>query len=200
MSVISILVEGTLDEAVAKKILRSAGATPGTVFPKRGKSYVKNNISDFNDLAQGMPVMALIDLMDTHSECPVEVIRAWLPHREEAMLFRVVVREIESWILADRTSVSRLLGVRKSKIPHHPEELKDPKASFMECAQLSPKDGLRNALVPDDPTTRAEGPAYTNRMTQFVRNQWDLGRARKNADSLNRCIRAVERYLEEQGN
>jgi hypothetical protein len=115
------------------------------------------------------------------------------------MLFRVVVQEIESWILADRTSVSSFLGVRKSKIPHHPEELNDPKASLIECARASPKDGLKNALVPDDPTVRAEGPAYTIRMERFVQNQWSLERAMQNAESLRRCVHAVEAFLETQG-
>jgi hypothetical protein len=198
MPVISILAEGTLDEAVAKRIVRAAGGQPATPFPKDGAHYIEKKIQSYNRLAQGMPILTLVDLMDVDPACPPEAVREWLPHRHEQMLLRFVVREIESWILADRTSVSRFLGIRKSKIPHHPEELDDPKASFMECARASPKDGLKNALVPDDPTVRAEGPAYTNRMERFVRKQWNLERAMQNAPSLQRSVRAVETILEER--
>lgn len=134
--------------------------------------------------------------MDTDAHCPPELVRDWLPHRNERMLFRVVIREIESWILADRSSISRFLQIRKSKVPHHPESLDDPKASLINLARSSPNDGLKNALVPGDPTKNAEGPAYTIRMERFVRNQWDLNEAQKNASSLRRCVDRLDTLLE----
>jgi len=195
MSTVSILVEGTLDEAVAKKIIITAGGTPGTVFPKRGVHYIEKKISGFNELAKGMPILSLVDFMDTDADCPPELVQEWLPHRNEQMLFRVVVREIESWIMADRTSVSRFLKIRKSKVPPHPEQLDDPKATFVELARSSPNVNLRKSLVPKDPTTNAEGPAYTTRMERFVRDQWDLKAALQNAPSLERCLHSTEELI-----
>lgn len=193
-----MLVEGNLDETVAKKIITIAGGTPGTVYGHKGVDYIEKKISGCNQYAQGIPILTLVDLMDIDQDCPADAVREWLPNRHEQMLLRFVVREIESWVLADRTSLSRFLGVRKSKIPHHPEDLPDPKASLIECAESSPKDGLKNALIPDDPTVRAEGPAYTNRMEQFVRNQWNLESAMQNAESLRRCVHAVKTFLEDR--
>lgn len=195
-----MLVEGNLDETVAKKIITTAGGTPGTVHGHKGAPYIEKKINGFNQYAQGIPILTLVDLMDVDPECPPEAVRKWLPHRHDQMLLRFVVREIESWILADRISVSRFLGVRKSKIPHHPEELDDPKAALIKCARSSNRKGLKKDLIPDDPTVRAEGPAYTNRMERFVRNQWKLEAAMQNADSLRRCVRAVETLLEEKQN
>jgi len=196
MSLISILVEGTLDEAVAETIITAAGGTPGTVFPKRGINYIEKKISGFNELAQGMPILSLVDFMDTDADCPPELVQSWLPHRNKKMVLRVVVREIESWILADRTSISQFLRIRKSQIPHHPEEISDPKAVLIDLVRSSPNESLKNALVPDDPTVNSEGPAYTTRMEQFVRTQWNLTNARQNAPSLRRCVRAVTTLLE----
>ena len=196
MPPISILVEGNLDETVAREIIDTAGGTVGTVYGRKGVDYIEKKISGFNQLAQGVPILTLVDLMDLDSDCPAEIVRDWLPHRHNQMLFRLVVREIESWILADRASISRFFGLRKALIPHHPEQLEDPKATLVELADSSQRQGLRNAIVPDDPTMNDEGPAYTTRVQRFVRHQWSARDAAKNAPSLHRCVRAVRRVVD----
>ena len=195
MTPISILVEGDLDETVARKIIEAEEGVVGNVYGRKGVSYIEKNIEGFNGYAQGTPVLTLVDLMDLDSNCPAEVVREWLPHRHEQMLLRLVVREIESWILADRTSISRFFGLRKALIPHHPEQLEDPKAKLVDLARSSQRQGLRNAIVPDDPTMNDEGPTYTIRMQRFVRNQWSVREALENAPSLHRCIEAVQRVV-----
>jgi len=196
MPPISILVEGSLDETVAREIIDAAGGTAGTVYGRRGAGYIEKKISGFNQRAQGTPILALVDLMDLDSDCPAEIVQDWLPHRHEQMLLRLVVREIESWILADRTSISRFFGIRKSLVPHHPEQLEDPKAGLVDLARSSQRQGLKNAIVPENPTMNDEGPAYTTRMQRFVRNQWSVMEAAKNAPSLHRCVRAVRRVVD----
>jgi hypothetical protein len=193
---ISLLVEGSLDAAVGTKIIASQGGSVGPVYGMKGVDYVENTIGGFNQKAQGGPILTLVDLMDTDSDCPVDVVQNWLPHRNRPMLFRLVVREIESWILADRSGVARFLGLRTSQIPHHPEDLDDPKKSLITLAQSSRYESLRRALVPDDPTQNDQGPGYTSRMRTFVREKWDLGAAMDNADSLRRCVDAVSRLVE----
>jgi hypothetical protein len=196
MTPISILVEGNLDETVAREIIDASGGTVGTVYGRRGVDYIEKKVTGFNRLAKGIPILTLVDLMDLDSNCPAEVVREWLPHRHEQMLLRLVVREIESWILADRTNISRFLGLRKALIPHYPEQLEDPKATLVELADSSQRQGLRSAIVPDDPTMNDEGPAYTIRMQRFVRNQWSVRDAMENAPSLHRCVQAVQRVVD----
>lgn len=196
MPPISILVEGNLDETVAGEIIDAAGGTVGTVYGRRGADYIEKKITGFNQLAQGIPILTLVDLMDLDSDCPAEIVQEWLPHRNEHMLLRLVVREIESWILADRAAISRFFGIRKALVPHHPETLEDPKATLVDLARSSSRAGLQNAIVPDDPTTNDEGPAYTTRMQRFVRDQWTVGDAVENASSLHRCRRAVQRVVD----
>jgi len=196
MPPISILVEGNLDETVARQVIDAAGGTVGTVYGRRGVDYIEKKITGFNQLAKGISILTLVDLMDLDSDCPAEIVREWLPHRHEQMLLRLVVREIESWILADRTSISRFFGLRKALIPHHPEQLEDPKATLVELADSSQRQGLRNAIVPDDPTTNDERPAYTTRMQRFVRDLWSVENAAENASSFHRCLQAVQRVVD----
>jgi hypothetical protein len=80
-------------------------------------------------------MLMLVDFMDTGLECPPEVPVAWLPDRCSKMLLRAVVREIESWLLADASGISRFLGVSVSLVPRDPESLKDPKQSLVNLAR-----------------------------------------------------------------
>lgn len=50
--------------------------------------------------------------------------------------------------------------------------LDDPKEALVEWARASPHEGLRNDIVPNDPTVNDEGRAYTTRMQRFVRDWW----------------------------
>ncbi len=195
MPPISVLVEGNLDDTVARNIIESEGGKVGNIYGRNGVGYINKKIEGFNGLAQGTPILTLVDIMDVNLDCPAEIVKKWLPHRHEQMLLRFVVREIESWILADRNSISRFLGVRMPLVPHHPENLEDPKATLVELARNSGKEGLKSAIVPSLETMNDEGPAYTSRMQRFVRSQWSPTDAMENAPSLHRCIRAVRNIL-----
>ena len=192
---VSLLVEGRLDAAVARRIIRSTGGQTGQTYGLKGVSYIQSKIDGFNQMAQGVPILALVDLMDTRFDCPVEALDNWLPHRNEQMLLRFVDREIESWLLADRTGIARYLGVRRSKVPYNPETLDDPKKALVDVARLSRSGSLKRDIVPDDPTQNDQGPAYTSRLRTFVREHWDLDAAMGSAPSLQRCVKAVGRLV-----
>jgi len=195
MIFISLLVEGTLDAAVAQGIVRETGAQVGETYGRKGVDYIRKKIDGFNQMAQGVPILALVDLMDTRFDCPVEALRAWLPHRNEEMLLRFVDREIESWLLADRTGIARYLGVRKSKVPRNPDGLTDPKKALVNLARSSRHGSLRRDIVPADPTQNDQGPGYTSRMRTFVRDQWDIEAAMTTSPSLRRCVEAVSNLI-----
>ena len=196
MAFTALLVEGNLDEAVGRRIVEHTGGVVTETYGKKGAGYIENKITGFNQLAQGTTILALVDLMDTRSECPVEVIEDWLPQPNENMIFRLVVREIESWIMADRAGVARFLGVRKQDIPARPERVKDPKRRLVNVARNSRFSRIKRLLVPAPSSTATEGPAYTSEMQQFVRDRWDLERATERAPSLRRCVRAIQRHIE----
>jgi len=188
-----LLVEGRVDATVARRIVNHCGGSVGTVYGRKGLPYIEERIEAFNQSAQGIPILTLVDLMDTGFDCPVDVVKNWLPHRESNMVLRVVVREIESWILADRTAIARFFGIRESLVPHHPERLDDPKKALVDLARSSQYQSLKNDIVPEDPTVNAQGPAYTSRMQRFIRERWNISQAIQRAGSLRRCVEAVRR-------
>ena len=197
MAFIALLVEGNLDETMARRIVEYAGGEVTVTYGKKGAGYIKNKIAGFNQLAQGTTILALADLMDTGSECPVEVLEEWLPHPSENMIFRLVICEIESWIMADRAGIARFLGVRKQDIPPHPERVDDPKRRLVNMARASRFAGVKRLLVPAPSSTATVGPAYTSEVQQFVRDRWNIERAMERSPSLRRCVRAVQHHVEE---
>ncbi len=160
MAEFALLVEGNLDEAVGRRIVRHCGLEVSVVYGKKGSAYVKGKIRGFNMSARGMPMLTLVDLMDTGLSCPPAVLDAWLPRREPGMLFRVVVREVESWLLADRPNLARFLRIAADKVPLVPEEEIDPKRRLVNLARKSRSAEKRRLLVPTKGSSAAEGPAY----------------------------------------
>jgi hypothetical protein len=193
---IQLLVEGEIDEVIGQAVAYHAGATVVKTFRENGFGYVKTMLPGLNLASKGMPVLALVDLMDTGFGCPVAARDAWLPEPEPQMLFRLVVREIESWLMADRVGIAQFLGVKKDQVPRQPEREPDPKRSLVQLAKKSPYGRIRRGIVPEDRSTAAEGPRYNTELGRFVREQWDIERAMQHAESLARCVRAVERLAE----
>jgi len=84
------------------------------------------------------------------------------------MYFRVVVRAVEAWLLADRERLSALLSIPSTRIPREPEAVVDPKRIIVELAMHSRQWAVREDMVPRPGSGRAVGPAYTSRLIEFV--------------------------------
>jgi hypothetical protein len=108
------------------------------------------------------------------------------------MLFRVAVRQVESWILADRTKVAAFLRTSQSLVPRDPDALPDAKAALVHLARRSTSRTVRLDLVPTPDSARKVGVAYTARMIEFIEGAWDPIGAMANSDSLRRCVRRLQ--------
>lgn len=190
--VVNALVEGVIDEAVAHRLIAATGHTSGICYGKRGIGYIKQKIAGFNGAAMGQPILALIDFMDTDAACPPAVVAAWLPHRNDNMLCRVVVREIESWLLADPSTLSTFLRVSPSRMPHDPESISDPKRTLVNLARHSQSRGIRDALVPRNHTGAVVGALYNSAISDYTRSFWNIDSARAASISLDRCVARLE--------
>jgi hypothetical protein len=107
------------------------------------------------------------------------------------MCFRVVVREIETWLFADRQRLAAFLGVPVAHVPHAPEDVADPKAAMVNLARQSRRRDVRDDMVPRPGSGRAVGPAYASRLVEFVAYReasWRPEVAAEHSDSLARCI------------
>jgi len=187
--IVDALIEGTLDEAVAARLIDYCRHQFGAAYGKKGWRYLRDKAAGFNVRARyGNPILMLVDFMDTGLNCPPEVPAAWLPDRCNKMLLRTVVREIESWFLADREGMARFLGVSAALIPRNPENLDDPKQTLVNLARRSRKRELRDAMLPQPNVSSAVGPGYNVVLEKFVAQYWNIDVALQRAHSLQRCV------------
>lgn len=188
MMQIQVAVEGDLDFAVARRLLSDQGAHPILASQPRGKEWLQQRIHGYNADARRVPWFVMCDL--DRRACAPELIQAWLNTPSAKMCFRVAVRSVEAWLLADE-SLASFLNVSPARLPRNPEQVEDPKIEMRNIARRSRLRGIREGVggAPD----RQFGPEYTTMLTEFVRDYWNPQRAAERSDSLRRAIAAVER-------
>ena len=186
-------VEGLLDEVVLRRLAKHVSIAMGAVFGRHGKTNLRNSIAGYNQAARFSSWIVLVDLDD--EECAPSLCAEWLPIPAEHMCFRVAVREIESWLLADRVGIAAFLGVSTSRVPSTVDGLDDPKQTLIDLARRSRRRAIREDMAPRPGSGLSIGPAYTSRMMEFVvvegRNRWRPDRAAQASPSLSRCISAL---------
>jgi hypothetical protein len=188
-AIVSGAVEGYLDEAVLHQVVRHAGLSLANVYGREGKSSLLKSIHGYNAAANHAPWVVLVDL-DMDSDCAPPWARSWLPEPAPHMCFRVVVRAIEAWLLADRDPIADFLGVRQALVPADPDAINNPKRALVELAGRSRRRSLRGDIVPREGSGRSVGPLYMTRMIEFVNDAsgWRADHALVASDSLRRCV------------
>ncbi|WP_141259237.1 DUF4276 family protein, partial [Pseudomonas aeruginosa] len=141
----------------------------------RGFGYLRQKMEAFNSIASYMPVIVLTDL-DT-SRTVYDLRKKWLPkNKSENLIFRIAVREIESWILADSESFSEFLGVSKAVIPRAPDELANPKDKLLELVKKSSKRSLKEEMLPAKNSSSPIGLGYNVNLCSYVEGDWSFER------------------------
>ena len=107
------------------------------------------------------------------------------------MCFRVAVRQVEAWLLADPGATASLLSIRRSLLPANPDSEADAKRTLVALAERSNRASVREALVPAPGSKRKVGPLYNATLSAFVANHWSPERAAGNSDSFRRCLNAL---------
>ena len=192
--VVSAAVEGIVDDAVVRKLLAYSGGQVGTVYGRKGKSYLQQRIHGFGQAARYSPWVVLVDLNQS-APCAPALVADWLADPPPGLCFRVIIRAVEAWLMADAESLARYLSVPGSRIPDHPENLARPKEALVDVARRSRRKAIRQDMVPRPRSGRQEGPAYTSRMTEFAIERWRPDVAARRAESLGRAIRCLKRLV-----
>lgn len=188
---VRIAVEGNLDEAVAERLITLCGGQPGKVSPKQGRPYVLEHIGGYNEGARyGGIWFVLVDL-DQQPECAPELVAEMLSDPAAGMCFRVAVREVEAWLLADRAGFAKWAGVHANLIPDDVEAIARPKERLVAIVRESRWRERRDAIVPRPDSGRSAGPAYSDVLTEFVASDWDVEAAARAAPSLARALRCL---------
>lgn len=141
--------------------------------------------------------MLLTDL--DQCDCPPELVTTWLSGRpkHDSFLFRVAVREVESWLLADMARLKSFLHLKSAPAIQAPEALLDPKQELPRLSLRSRVRQTREALVwRDDKSGRLwQGPDYNGTLAHFVAEYWDIFAARSICPSLERLFLALQRWV-----
>jgi hypothetical protein len=183
---ISAAVEGDVDEAVLRCLVQQTGAELTAVYGKAGKVSLLQRINGYNQAAGFSPWIVLVDL-DDDADCAPPFRTEWLPNPAPQMCFRIAVREVEAWLLADRERLARFLSVAPVRVPPAPESVQDPKRSLVDVARHSRRREIKEDMVPRPGSDRPVGPAYNSRLREFVAGHCRPEVAEEASDSLRRC-------------
>jgi hypothetical protein len=162
----------------------------GAIYGRKGKAHLLDRAPTYNKAAHFAPWFVLVDL-DMDEQCPSQAVLRWLAYPANGMRFRVAVRSVEAWLMADRESIASFLAVNTSKIPQHPDLDSNPKQTLINIARMSRSKSIREDLVPRQGSGAKVGPLYLARLTDFTVRQWDPAEGEKHSQSLQRCIRAL---------
>ena len=190
---INLAVEGPLDEVILNRVLDSA-RRPFQVlrcYGKKGVDHLKNNLSRYDQAARVSSWIVLMDL-DTQAECAPLLISNLLPHGQPNLFFRIAVRKVESWLLADRINFAHFLGIPASRILPNPERVLDPKQEVVNLARRSRNKTIVEDLVPPPGSSNKVGKNYSGKLSEFVISSWNLQQACQQSDSLRRLVQTLK--------
>lgn len=194
---IRMAVEDALSETVLRRVLdeRLARYEIGAVYSRGGYGYLKRQTGAFNNAAKAYPFLLLTDL--DQYDCPPDLVTSWLSGqpKHNSFLFRVAVREVESWLLADMARLAPFLHLRNTPAISAPESLTDPKQELLRLSLGSRVRRVREALVWRDSESGQlhQGPDYNGTLAPFVMKHWDISAARSVCPSLERLFAALQR-------
>jgi hypothetical protein len=190
---VNLLAEGSLDLAVLSRLTVAAGLSVGTLYGGKGKSYIDRRILNYNRAALFTPWIVLRDL-DRDAQCASELVGSLLPAPATLMCFRVAVRSVESWLLADNTNLRDFFQIRRGRVQSDADIDHYPKQSMLNLLKQTRSRDLRHALVREDANGQlSEGPEYSSVLSEYVSELWVPNRAKAASDSLSRaCNRIAE--------
>ncbi len=193
---VMVAVEDPLSAAVVCRLIREVGcnfAVP-RIFNAGGCNKLKSGMTKFRNASFTLPHIVLTDL--DRYPCPPALLAEWeataLPAR---MLFRIAVKEVEAWLLADRAGIADFLGVARNKVPHDPETEDDPKRCLINLARNGRKKRLAMEIAPEAGSHASSGPFYNQRLSEFVDSIWCVTDARLVSHSLDRALLRLSGFM-----
>jgi hypothetical protein len=184
---ISTATEGYPDEIVVRSVCRIVGISIARFFNTGGKANLDKRLSGYNEAAKLSRWLVLRDL-DLDAECAADLRRRLMPQPAPHMAFRLAVRSVEAWLMADAGTLAPFLRVSRRQIPMDPEGLDRPKEEMVRLASRSRSRAIREDMVPRPGSGARQGPGYAARLAEFAEIHWRPDVAAQASDSLSRCI------------
>lgn len=189
---ITVAVEGPTDQAVVSRLLQELRIPCGPVHICGGKGKLDKRVSAYNHAAQHTPWLVLRDL-DHDAPCAPGLIGELLPSPTPLMHLRIVVRSIESWLLADSDAIASFLGIRVQSLPASPDTLPNPRMELLNLAKKARRREVRDDLLPAPGMSALVGRGYTARLIELATHHWQPERAAERSPSLAACLRSLRR-------
>lgn len=104
----------------------------------------------------------------------------------------MVVREIESWIMADKISFANYMFLSPAKIPNDIETIEDPKEFLLNLVKDSKNREIKKDMLPPRGVTSKFGPLYNDLLGDFIIGHWSLKQAIKNSRSLKKFVNRLK--------
>ena len=199
-------VEDMPSAEVAKKLVlqRNAESSNSVIFrsgfPAVTKGYgkIKSMAPALLNMARaGSCTFTLVDL--DQANCAPDLIKGWFfsgksirPFPRE-VVFRIAVREVESWIMADRNPLAKFLGIPIANFPKYPDELSDPKHVLLNVVRQKGRKKWHREMLPLSPSAQI-GPRYNEKICEFVTKYWSPDRASASSPSLSRAIESLRKW------
>lgn len=187
---LAVAVEGDTDLPIARKLARDAGLEIYLELDLAGKSQLDIHLTSYNDAAKGAPWFVLRDL-DHDAACAKLLLDGYRFRPSRWMCFRVAVRALESWLLADADAVAEFFGVKKRNVPVDPDGEPNPTLSLVNLSRTSHKRTIREAMVPPEGFATPVGPLYEATIIRFSTGPWNLERACLRSPSLSKARLAL---------
>ena len=188
MSLLALGTEDELSEALGKRLLKDAGYSlePSPLLRRNGFGYLRSKMDSWCEMAARKPVLLLTDL--DRAACPMALRNDWMGARNipENLVLRIVVREIESWVLADHDALRTLIGNRGT-LPPDPDALPDPKQYLLRLIAKQAHRRIREDLVAEKGAIASQGIGYNAHLGEWVRTVWSPARAAVRSRSLHRA-------------
>jgi hypothetical protein len=194
MIYINLVYEDDLSEAVMFKLINHFGEKYNVhnTYSGHGFGYLKSNIKGFNQASVVSPFFMLTDL-DNYN-CPPSLINDWINFPLHSnFIFRIAVREVEAWLLADIEGLSEFLKVSPVNFPAFPENEIDSKNTLIRLARRSRIRRIREDVVPINENA-AIGPNYNGCLTEFVIRKWNIETALTRSNSLLKAFIKLEKF------
>lgn len=193
MTEIYLATEDALSEAVAERLVMDSNKKLRVAVRMRrqGNGFLKLKLPELIRVANSFPVLMLTDL--DRIECPPTLILDWSSGRSlpPGMLFRVAVREVEAWLLADREAFAAFVGAPLNKLPLNPDSLDDPKQKLLSFVRRYGRREIKADILPKPGSRSTVGLGYNMTLSRFVTEDWEPERAITCSDSLARAFKRL---------
>jgi hypothetical protein len=192
---INIVFEDSPGEFALRKILEVSNHNLliSHAYNAKGFGNIKKNIKAYNNASRIIPYLVLTDL-DNYS-CPIELKEAWaVKNTNSNFIFRIAVKEVESWLLADKRSFAEYFCINENKIPENTDSINDPKLFLINLIRNSKRKEFKEDMIPAKNSTAIQGRNYNRQVILYIKNIWNPKEAMKRSPSLKRAVNCISLF------